>query len=514
MSPPEMQNMLTSYYKVPPKKVPSDPEARKTMLRTLSTKKPRGGRLEKNDLSSIIENAIQKLMTTYANLGVTGLIPLDTQLKALAGQPSKLPRVYDDDAFKVPEGTSFNKASFGIGSSIARNKGSAGEHENADHAKPVEEKQKSVKVNRTVMVDGKKQKVQHKITDPVEVERILAERKLKMIKAQNNKASSGAAAPKPAPPPSAVRTNEENPLKISLSLNSLVRVNSNKNEPMPSPGGMKSSKAGSRPGTSAVIKINPKLIKKHNDEKAARQRRSQFGENELTKKRKSGHSGRRRRNGQVALNHILESVEKSVREAKGFVVELYEDGRPKVIKRVPRNEAGPSSALNLARPEKTGLDFTIAVTSENYLQVVSKPVALNDIRTKCKSCVYKSSDEFLDDMRLLASNAKQFNTTPDAYWVVQHAELLLEAAEATVEEFQTEIREAEVQILKEANEPPSLATTPAATPAGRGTPGFLSPGFPTPGGFPATPNLPPPYLPAMSPKDGAGGPGDMPYKPI
>mmetsp|Transcript_5955 Transcript_5955/g.15836 ORF Transcript_5955/g.15836 Transcript_5955/m.15836 type:complete len:120 (-) Transcript_5955:1752-2111(-) len=71
---------------------------------------------------------------------------------------------------------------------------------------------------------------------------------------------------------------------------------------------------------------------------------------------------------------------------------------------------------------------------------------LNLIREKCKNNQYESSEQFLDDLRLLVSNAKAFNTQSETQWIVQHAELLLETAEEKIASMRKEIRAAEKSI--------------------------------------------------------------------
>eukprot|EP00170_Pyropia_yezoensis_P009439 contig_41669_g9475 len=64
--------------------------------------------------------------------------------------------------------------------------------------------------------------------------------------------------------------------------------------------------------------------------------------------------------------------------------------------------------------------------------MIANPVTLNDIRDRTRAAAYPSVDAYLDDMRALAANTAAFNTTADVQWVVQHAALLLEAAEDAV----------------------------------------------------------------------------------
>jgi len=64
---------------------------------------------------------------------------------------------------------------------------------------------------------------------------------------------------------------------------------------------------------------------------------------------------------------------------------------------------------------------------------VEKPITLNQMRDKCKNRKYRRFEEYLDDMRLLSKNTRDFYVDPQLHWVVQHAQLLLEAAIDAVE---------------------------------------------------------------------------------
>lgn len=131
----------------------------------------------------------------------------------------------------------------------------------------------------------------------------------------------------------------------------------------------------------------------------------------------------------VALSQLLLECEKEVRDAKGYIAD---NGPPLKIVRVRHGETAPKGATYLSRPRNTGVDFTIPLTTKVYTDVIKKPIFLNQMREKMKAKEYTSSEDYLEDMRLLARNTAAFNKTPELSWVVQHARFLLEAAEDAV----------------------------------------------------------------------------------
>lgn len=132
---------------------------------------------------------------------------------------------------------------------------------------------------------------------------------------------------------------------------------------------------------------------------------------------------------QAAFVSLLLECEKEVRDAKGYIAD---EGPPLKIVRVRVGETAPKGATFLSRPRGTGVDFTVPVTMKSYTDLIKKPIFLNQIRDKIKGKAYNSSEDYLDDMRLLARNTATFNTGPELSWVVQHARFLLEAAEDAV----------------------------------------------------------------------------------
>eukprot|EP00871_Galdieria_phlegrea_P002785 jgi/Galph1/3507/GphlegSOOS_G2154.1 len=135
------------------------------------------------------------------------------------------------------------------------------------------------------------------------------------------------------------------------------------------------------------------------------------------------------------FNELLLECEQFVRDQKGYATST----EPTIqIARYKAGDIVPPSALSLAKPKGLALDFTVPVKVKSYYEVVKNPVFLNQIRDKCKTGKYFSHAEFLDDMKLLVANTKSFNTDPESNWIVQHAELLLEAAEEKVESHKSE----------------------------------------------------------------------------
>jgi len=201
-------------------------------------------------------------------------------------------------------------------------------------------------------------------------------------------------------------------------------------------------------------------VKQKEETNNLKRRRSSYNVEDLEtpRKRPSGSanksvSSRKRRNGDVALNILLEQVEKAVRDARGYIFSTS----PMVIKRIRSGESPPPTVIpqNLARPKNTGLDFTNPVNTKLvplYGELVKEQMYLNLIRSKCKQLKYQSVNQFLDDMKLLVHNAEAFNTGESEQWVVQHARLLLDTAEEKIGELRSEITEAEEDFKKQIKE--------------------------------------------------------------
>ncbi|EME31682.1 TATA-box binding protein-associated factor 1 [Galdieria sulphuraria] len=130
------------------------------------------------------------------------------------------------------------------------------------------------------------------------------------------------------------------------------------------------------------------------------------------------------------FNQLLLECEQFVRDQKGFAINIEP---PIQIARYKAGDVIPPSALSLAKPKGLALDFTVPVKVKSYYEVVKNPIFLNQIRDKCKGGKYFTHTEYLDDMRLLLENTRAFNTDPESDWIVQHAQLLMEAAEEAVE---------------------------------------------------------------------------------
>ena len=161
----------------------------------------------------------------------------------------------------------------------------------------------------------------------------------------------------------------------------------------------------------------------------------------------------------AALNALLLDCEKEVRDAKGYIASA---GPPLQIARCKPGETVPKHGTFLSRPKGTGVDFTVPVTLKDYYDTIKTPIFLNTIRDKCRTKRYVSSEDYLEDMRLLARNTAAFNRGPELAWVVQHERLLLEAAEDAVTSRRLEFYE-----LEEALRRASAKQTPSTSSVGK-----------------------------------------------
>lgn len=213
-----------------------------------------------------------------------------------------------------------------------------------------------------------------------------------------------------------------------------------------------SSKGGEKKGQIGKIKINTRQLHMDKERAALKRKRSQYSDDVDVRTKKAAKTSRKKRNGTVELNGILERVENIVRTTEGYVV----PGSVTEIKiaRLKDGESPPPGAVAkiLANPQGTGLDFTAPVdtkTVASYKQVVKEPMYLNLIRSNCKQMKYAKSIEFMDDMRLMMNNARAFNQKDDVQWVVRHAELLYDVALEQVSRRADEIRMAEDMVKVE-----------------------------------------------------------------
>lgn len=338
----------------------------------------------------------------------------------------------------------------------------------ADKKKSVTKKRPTrLKVTKKVMDrNGNKVSQVTYVTDALEIERILQEKQDKALKKKvNDKTRSGASKDE--------NSTGEGPVKISINLHKLSQGGKAgvKKKPSSSPIERKkpsSSKKRQReadddtPKASTSIRkvgeknqigkirINTKQIKKEKEEAAQKRLKSQYGEDDYRARKSSkGLTSRKKRNGAIQLNSILEQIEKVVRGTEGYV--KHNAPKMEIARLRPGDKPPPSGANNLAAPVGTALDFTKPVDVKavpKYLQIVKRPMDLGTMRHKCKKMEYQTSKEFLDDMAQIAKNARAFNNSADVQWVVQHAELLLEVAQEQVADKSEEIAAAEDAIQR------------------------------------------------------------------
>lgn len=189
------------------------------------------------------------------------------------------------------------------------------------------------------------------------------------------------------------------------------------------------------------------------------------------------------------LNALLADCEKEVRSAKAYV--KPGSAPMQIVRVVPDGPKPPKTATFLSRPKGTGVDFTVPVTLKEYLDVIKSPIFLNNVRDKCVKNHYASAEDYLEDMRLLARNTATFNSAADLDWVVQHARLLLEAAEEAVSARRASFVKAEAAIRADATANNGRASQPTGKRRRSKTPASAPP----------QPAAPPP------PPAGSGPPG-------
>ena len=320
--------------------------------------------------------------------------------------------------------------------------------------KPAKRLPSSLKITKNITNDdGTKGKKTYRVTDPVEIMKILENKKKKE---EAKKAEEA----------------KKETVKVSISLDQLNAKPAAKKKPAAEPEKPKPPAASKKrpresndPSTSGSIRkvsndkgigkirINTKHLKKEREEAMQKRLKAQYGDEDYRMNRKSSKSGmtsRKKQNGQVQLNNILEGIEKTVRGTQGYIVAGVSPLR------IARHKEGvplPPNAIlnNLATPRNTALDLTQPVNVKAvplYGQLIKKPIDLGMIRHKCKKMQYTKSSEFLDDLKLMLTNAKLFNKTPDVQWVVQHCEHLLDVGKEEVEKKIDDIKAAEDHIVR------------------------------------------------------------------
>lgn len=301
--------------------------------------------------------------------------------------------------------------------------------------------------------DGKQHSVVETVTDPAEIAKLLERREKKSLMKKNAE-GQGASSGK---------------LKVAIDLRMLqqsskstgkkkLALGAEKKKPVkkapPKPNATVAQEVPpklSEKGSIGKVKISTKQLRQERDQAALKRKRSQYGDDTDYPAKKVTKTSRRKRNGTVQLNSILEKVEKTIRETQGYVVP---SDTVLKIARLRDGESPPVGVIakNLATPEGTGLDFTTPVDTKAvpaYKQIVKKPMYLNLVRQNCKRMVYQTATEFIADMELLVKNATDFNRQPDSQWVVQHAKLLLEVAIEQISRKADEIKTAEEMVKLE-----------------------------------------------------------------
>lgn len=347
--------------------------------------------------------------------------------------------------------------------------------------KPIKKKAVRLRVVRKVLNEkGEVQPVVTYVSDPKEVERLLA--KKNASKANN-----------PTP-----QKKSSDGLKISIDLKRLqggkadmmkkknvagIEKSKGKAKGKKKQSGIPEDlavvkKVNEKKGQIGKIKINTKQLKSDQEGAALKRKRSQYSDDLDYRTKKVQKTSRKKRNGTVELNGILEQIEDTVRKTEGYVVPNTD---VLTISRLKDGESPPpgTRANKLANPEGLGLDFTAPVDTKlvpAYKQIIKKPMYLNLIRTNCKNMKYQRAREFLDDMLLMVNNARAFNKTPDVQWVVQHAELLLKVAEEQVAIRAEEIQTAENMVALERSDANAYGGGPTAAKPPKGVKGKTSKG--------------------------------------
>ncbi|CDF38274.1 unnamed protein product [Chondrus crispus] len=336
----------------------------------------------------------------------------------------------------------------GIGSFSA--KPSTDERGPDEEQKKVKKKIRRLKVTRKeVAEDGTVSYVQDIITDPVEIAQMLLKKKNVKKKTGDRPGMSSGKAKVAID----LKMLQQGSKGISKKKSSNRPEKKKKKNPSKPSGSADPGEEGRGPekGMIGKIKISTKQLRKDKEEASLKRKRSQYGDDVEYRAKKTAKTSRRKRNGTVQLNNILEKVEKNIRETEGYVASQTPFLK---IARLKDGESPPPGAIanNLAAPKNTGLDFTAPVDTKlvpTYKQIIKKPMYLNLIKQKCKRVAYRSAAEFIGDMELLVKNASDFNKTPDVAWVVQHAELLLEVAREQISRRADDIRSAEEMIRNE-----------------------------------------------------------------
>eukprot|EP00871_Galdieria_phlegrea_P001820 jgi/Galph1/2639/GphlegSOOS_G1303.1 len=438
MTYPQLRSALIFHFHVPGRKIPTNIDNAREMVRRLARKRVSHGFKEKHKVLALFFFVIIHTTLTKMSQSVVeyhraiidgfkrfestrrraGLISLDDQLLAL--RDGKLDKI---NAFMER----FRRSNRTVrkGAKDMDEKKTEGELSGDEEKKALEDlsrerflgpkrmknlPEKAILVRKTKDPEtGEIRKVREVVTDPERIQELMARKKRR----SRNKNTNGLNVDKKS-------------LKLSLNLNKLSR----KVKPAKS----KTEKRQRNNETSRVAKpggsLQQRISLKYTGQNVVKHVSSRsFRESSKRPPRKTPVHH---------LNDLLLQIEQCMEHARGYNESVFD--KSDRIRLFLVTEATPENrkqiSLNLAKPEGEGIDLDLINPLDpkkykTYLNVIGRgnEMNLSFIREKCKQRKYRDPSQFISDIDLMLKNAEAFHTGTPSYWIIQHVELLKKVAE-------------------------------------------------------------------------------------
>ncbi|GJQ09277.1 hypothetical protein GpartN1_g1068.t1 [Galdieria partita] len=432
MTYPQLRSALIFHFHIPGRKIPTNIDHAREMVRRLARRRAAHGFKEKHkaivEYHRAIIDGFKRFESTRKR---AGLVCLEDQILAL--RDGRLDRV---NSFMERFRRSIRSVRKGAIASTIHSDMKQGSHSGDDEKKALEDlskerflgpkrlphlpEQVALVRKRKDPVTGEIHKIREIITDPERIQRLLIKRKQKSRSNNNNNNDDVG------------ENNHRGNLKLNVSLTKLAR-------------GTKTSKSERRQrnaGQSKAMRANSgstqRIIVKCGDHNVVKQ---------VSTRSFRGPSKRPPRKTPVQhLNDLFLHIEQRMESARGYNESIF-DHNPRIRIFLVNDETPEDRklvSLNLARPEDNsiGLDLVNPLDRtkhKDYFKVVDKEMNLSIIRQKCIDRKYRDVKEFMADMELMLHNAEAFHSDKPSYWIIQHVELLKQVAEQEVHKYRNEL---------------------------------------------------------------------------
>ncbi|EME32595.1 transcription initiation factor TFIID subunit D1 isoform 2 [Galdieria sulphuraria] len=426
MTYPQLRSALIFHFHIPGRKIPTNVDHAREMVRRLARRRAAHGFKEKHkaivEYHRAIIDGFKRFESTRKR---AGLVPIEDQILAL--RDGRLDRV---NSFMERFRRSIRSVRKGAIAASIHSDSKQGPHSGDDEKKALEDlskerflgpkrlpnlpEQVALVRKRKDPVTGEIHKVREIITDPERIQELLIKRKQR---SRNNNVGED---------------NQKDNLKLNVSLKKLARgtkvARSEKRQRNADQS--KASRASAVPAQRITLKYSGQNVVKQVSARSFRE----------PSKRPP------RKTPVQHLNDLFLHIEQRMENARGYNESVF-DHNPQiriflVTEETPEDRKRVS--LNLARPEddSIGLDLVNPLDRtkhKDYFRIVDKEMNLSTIRQKCIDRKYRDVKEFIADIDLMLHNAEAFHSDKPSYWIIQHVELLKQVAEQEVHKYQNEL---------------------------------------------------------------------------